>query len=86
MEQAPGKLGTPRHAQKAVWMRGTWGETRKRQTMDSFGIFEDIFSEPVVPAMGESDWLIAAPEKMTEDAIYILPTGFGKSIIFQLFT
>ena len=28
-------------------MRGTWGETRKRQTTHSFGSFEDIFSEPV---------------------------------------
>ena len=92
-EQAPGI----RHAQKVVWMRGTWGETRDRQATDSFGNFEDVFSEPVAPATGEADWLLATacvifagsvvtPEKMAEDAIYILPTGFGKSVIFQLLT
>ena len=57
-EQAPVERLTRRHAQKAVWMRGTWGETRKRQTTDPFGNFEDIFSEPVAPATGEADWLL----------------------------
>ena len=32
-EQAPEARRTRRHAQSAVWMRGTWGETRKRQTV-----------------------------------------------------
>ena len=72
-------------------MRGTWGETRERQTTDSFGNFEDIFSEPVAPATGEADWLIgdclrdfrgkhSHTRKKAEDVIYILPTGFFKSV------
>ena len=57
-EQVPGERRTPRYAQKAVWMRGTWGETRKRKTTDSLGNFEAIFSEPVAPTAGEADWPI----------------------------
>ena len=81
--------------QKVVWMRETWWKTRKRQTTDSFGNFEDMFSEPVALATGEADWLIgnrlrnflgkhSRTRKMAEDAIYIFPTRFGKSVIFYL--
>ena len=56
------------------------GRDPKRQTTDSFGNFEDIFSEPVAPATGEADWLIDNclcnfcgkhnhTRKMAEDAI-----------------
>ena len=35
-EQAHGERRTQRHPQKAVWMRGTWEETTKRQTTRLF--------------------------------------------------